>query len=82
MRDLDDGRSFGVELLEQFHDLPPLIRVKVARRFVSQEQRGFGNDRTGDGNELLLAARKLVGIEITNRPCRRWSRFEYRWELS
>src|SRR5262245_15330068 len=36
MCDLDDRHAFRVQLLEQLHDLPALIRVQVAGRLVGQ----------------------------------------------
>src|SRR5687768_678860 len=44
MRHLDDGRPLVVELLEQFHDLPGLIGVEIARGFVRENETGTGHD--------------------------------------
>src|SRR5215212_2429797 len=64
VRDLDDGRAGGVEPLEQLHDLAPLARMEVAGGLVGEDELGPVDDGAGDGDELLLAARHLVGEEV------------------
>ena len=64
MRDLHDGRPFGVQLLEQLHDFFGLAGVQVAGRLVGQDQFWLGDDRARDADQLLLAAGKLARIEI------------------
>src|SRR4051794_1957395 len=64
VRDLDDRRPAFVELLEQLHDLLALARMQVARRLVREDDLRVGDDGSRDGDELLLAARELVRIEI------------------
>ena len=64
MRDLNDGRAFGVKFLKQLHDLFALARVKISSRFVRQNQFRIGNDRARDTDELLLAAGQLARKQI------------------
>src|SRR5689334_22422772 len=59
MRDLDNRRALLVQPAEQLHDLLALIGVEVAGRLVCQNQRWLGDDRAGDGHQLLLAAGEL-----------------------
>src|SRR5436190_6676026 len=63
MRDLNDGSSVAVKFLEQLHDLLTLTGMQIPRRLVGQDQFGIGNDGSGNGHKLLLAARQLAGIE-------------------
>ena len=53
---LDDGCAFAVEPLEQLHDRLALGGVWVAGRLVGQDQCRAGDDRAGDGDQLLLPA--------------------------
>src|SRR5262245_54341309 len=64
VRDLDDRHALGVERLEEAHDLAPLVGVEVAGRLVGEQQLGFRDERPGDADELLLAARELVREEV------------------
>ena len=64
VRDLDDGRAFGVELLEQLHDLAALIGVQVAGRLVGQDDRRLRDERARDGDQLLLSAGELRRVEV------------------
>ena len=64
VRDLDDGGSLAVEVLEEFHDLFCLGRVKISRGLIGKQQSRAMNDRAGNTYQLLLTAGKLVGIEI------------------
>src|ERR1051325_505947 len=59
MGHLNDGCPFLIQLLEQFHDLPALVRVQVAGGLISQNQSRFGDDGASDSDELLLAAGEL-----------------------
>ena len=68
----------SVEALEQLHDLLALARVEVAGRLVGEDHLGLRDDRARDADQLLLAARQLVRVEIllarrsgTGRGCRR-----------
>ena len=56
VRDLNDGRAFVVELLEQLHDLPRLIRMQIPRGFVRQDQVRTGHHGARDAHQLLLPA--------------------------
>ncbi len=53
-----------VEALEQLHDLAALAGVQVAGRLVGEDHLRAGDDRAGDGDQLLLAARELVRVEV------------------
>src|SRR6185503_21037559 len=64
MRNLDDRGPLLVELLEELHDLLALARVQVAGRLVSEDHLRVRDHRARDGDELLLAARQLVRVEI------------------
>lgn len=64
MSGLDKSGSFLVQLPEQLHDLVALFRVKVAGRFISQDEFGLKNERPGDAYQLLLPATKLVWEKI------------------
>ena len=61
VRDDQNRRAEGVDLLEQQHDLEGARRVKVARRLVGNDHAGVVDQRARNGNALLLAAGKLVG---------------------
>ncbi len=66
MRHLNDRctPSF-IELLKQLHDLFALARVQIAGRFVSQNQLGrWQSSARAIAYQLLLSARKLIGIQI------------------
>ena len=54
----DDGGAEPVERGEQVQDALRHGRVDVAGRLVGDEQFGAGDDRAGDGDALLLAARQ------------------------
>ena len=54
----DDGRAPGVDLAEQPHDLDGEVGVEVPGRLVGEQERGLVDDRTGDGDALLLATRQ------------------------
>ncbi len=65
VRDEDDGdAALRVQPLEQAHDLRAGLRVEVARRLVGQDDGRLGDQRAGDGDALLLAARQLVGVVL------------------
>ena len=61
---LNDRRATGIQGLEHLHDLFALARVKVAGRFVRQDQPRIRNHRPGDTDQLLLPAGKLAGIQV------------------
>ena len=59
--DHDDGVAFFMNGFKDFHDIVGGARVEVAGWFVGEDDFGAANDGAGDGNVLLLAARKLMG---------------------
>ena len=46
------------------HDVGAGVAVEVAGRLVGEDQRGFGDERPGDGDALLLAARQLGRLVV------------------
>src|ERR1043166_1082014 len=67
VRDLNDGRALGVQLLKKLHDLFALARVQVAGRFVGENQFRTGDDRARYAHKLLLTAGQLARIQILLR---------------
>ena len=61
MRDQHDRPPLLAEALEQRQHLGPRGRVEVPGRLVGEDQRRIGDERAGDGDALLLAARQLRG---------------------
>src|SRR6185295_4465399 len=59
-----DRRALVVQLLEQVHDLLAVARVEVAGRLVGVQDRRLADDRAGDRNALLLAARELRRVVL------------------
>ena len=60
MGDDDDGDAeFGIEVVQELHDFPGGFRVEVAGGFVGEKGIRVGDNRPGDGDALLLAAREL-----------------------
>ena len=59
-----DGRSAGVQFLEQVHHLLAIRRVEVTGRFVSKQDRGIAGNGAGHGHALLLTAGELRGIVL------------------
>ena len=49
-----------VELPKHPHHFLAVMRVEVAGRLVGEDQLGIGDERAGDRDALLLAARKLA----------------------
>ena len=63
--DHDQGDLFLlIELREDVHDLRARLGVQVSGRLVRQDQGGIVQQRPGDGDPLLLAAGKLVGLVV------------------
>src|ERR1700690_942329 len=62
--DLDDGGALVLQSLEEFHDLLALAGVEVAGGLVRQDEFGIRHQGPRYGDELLLAARELVRIEV------------------
>jgi len=61
VRDHDDGDAGFVQLLEQAHEFNAGAGVEVAGRFVGEQHFRPADERAGDGDPLLLSARKLAG---------------------
>lgn len=61
---MDDRCAFVVELGEEVHDFFALVSMEIAGGFVGEDQAGFADDGSGDGDELLLAAAELAGIKV------------------
>ena len=57
----DDGRAARVDLAEQIHDVERQIRIEIAGRLVGQHQLRIVDQRAGDRDALLFAARELLG---------------------
>jgi hypothetical protein len=51
---------FRVQLLQHAHHFLAVLGVEVAGRFVGQDQLGLRDQRAGDRDALLLAARQLA----------------------
>jgi hypothetical protein len=50
--------------LKHAHQLNAAARVEIAGRFIGQEHRRLVDQRAGDGDALLLATGKLIGIMV------------------
>ena len=50
------------ELLEQRQDIGLNRNIEARQDFIAEEERRFGDKRTGDRDALALASRKLIGI--------------------
>ncbi len=61
VRDQHDGVALFVQMIEHLHDFRACLAVQVACGLVSQDQLGFGGQRPGNGDSLLLPARQLLG---------------------
>src|SRR5215471_2607172 len=61
MRDEHDGLALVIQVLEHGQNLRGGLRVQVARRFVRQNHLRIVDERTRDGDALLLAAGELRG---------------------
>ena len=55
----DDGHARFVQVLQNLHNLYGSFAVEGAGRFVGKDNLGLGNQRTGNGDTLLLAAMAL-----------------------
>ena len=61
----DGGRAALAQGVQHFAaDFLPQVFVERTERFVKQNQLGFGREGAGEGDALLLAARKLVGEAV------------------
>lgn len=59
-----DGGSLLVQLAEQLHHLHTILGIEVTRRLIGKDDARFAYHGTGDGNPLLLTARKLMRIML------------------
>ena len=65
MRNDHDGHAaLAVELLEQAQDGQRRMRVQRRGGLITQQNGGFGSQRTGNRHTLTLAARKLRRIGV------------------
>ena len=62
--DHHDGRSLLVQFMEQVHDLFAGMCIKVACWFISNDEHGVIDQRTSNGNTLLLPTGEFVGLMI------------------
>src|SRR5260370_39850142 len=53
---------FSAQSTEQFDDFFARVRIQVPSRFIGQNQIGLVDQSSGNGDTLLFAARKLVGL--------------------
>ena len=61
---MDNGRSFAVESLEEFHDLLSLTGMEIAGRLVGKYKLRTGDDGPRNSDQLLLPPGQLVGVEV------------------
>ena len=64
MRYHDDGGALVVQLGKQMHYLGSILGIEVTRRLIGKDDARFAYHGTGDGNPLLLTARKLMRIML------------------
>src|SRR3569833_297957 len=62
--DEDDGVAFGLELIEERHDLHAGLGVEVAGGFVRQDDGRAVDQRAGDGYALALTTGELIGLVV------------------
>jgi hypothetical protein len=62
----DDHAAFGRtgKIADQLHDVGAGILIESRGRLIADQERGFVDKRAGDGDALLLAARKCVGATV------------------
>ena len=60
----DDQRHlfFGAKILEQLNDFAAGVGIEVAGGLIGQQQFRLVDEGAGDGDALLFAAGKLVGL--------------------
>ena len=63
-------RPHFIQFVEQAYQPNALIRVNIAGRLIGNNNLRAGNDRTGNGRALLLAARQCGGmrLELMTQP--------------
>src|SRR5437899_789375 len=59
-----DGNSLFVEFLKYAHNLDTGLTVEIAGGFVGQQKRRLVNQRSSNGDPLLLASGKLIGMVV------------------
>ena len=64
VRHHDDGDGALIERLEDLDDFVAGAAVQIAGRLVGQEDGRTVDQRAGDGDSLLFAAGKLIGMMI------------------
>jgi hypothetical protein len=68
MRHQHDRAALPGELAQQRQDGGAGLDVEVPRRLVGQQQRRIVDQRAGDREALLLAAREVVRERVRDRP--------------
>ena len=56
----EHGRAIFINLLEQTHDIPAVLRVEVASGLISDKNLGLAHDGTGNRHPLALTTTELV----------------------
>ncbi len=64
VRNHHDGGSLLVQFAEQLHHLHTILGIEVTRRLIGKDDARLAHHSTGDGNPLLLTARKLMRIML------------------
>ena len=65
----EDRRAAGIDVAEQVHDLERQVGVEITSRLVGKHHVRLIDERPGDGDALLLAARQLRRYAIA-RCCK------------
>ena len=60
----DDGRAASVDLAEEIHDFERQIGIEVSGGLVGQDDVRVVDERPGNRDALLFAARQLVGQRV------------------
>ena len=65
MRNDDHATFRGTgKVTDEFHDVPAGVLIQGRGGFIADEERRFVDERAGDGDALLLAARERVRAAI------------------
>jgi hypothetical protein len=67
VRDEDDGVAFGLQLIEQRHDLNTGFGVEISGGLVGQDDRRAVDQRARNGDALTLTAGELVRLVVHAR---------------
>src|ERR1035438_1528416 len=62
VRNEDDGIAFGVQAIEQGHDLVAGLGVEISGGYIGEDDGRFIDQSAGDGDALPLASGKFVGL--------------------